>query len=236
MKRKWLARLPGLIGLAGWLAATGAREARAAQNPATLNINVTITQNLSVAVVASGVAQTTQTVNWNTGTPNDRLVNDGTGGRPSSMTVLNDSGGQTERWALSTNANSINAQGGAVSWARVGSTTSVGADQFAIQAVFGSSNTAVNGCLSSGHGDWNSGGATPLDTSLQTYGSGSPALFVGASLTNAGGTPNPDSSSPQPGEMYANSQRVLCWRVTTPATTSTSQTQNIQLIVTAQTP
>jgi len=208
----WLA-LAGLLGV-------GKAEAA---NPAYLNINVAINANLSVAV--NGVASSTDTgTTWNTATPNQAFAS------ASSATVTNDSGGTSERWALATNANSIDTGGGSPgSWTVAGSTTSVGADQFSLQAVFGSSNTALGGCPAAGSGDWNQAFAPLLTTTPVTYTS---AVFADSNLTNGGGTPNPDNTGNN--RMFAASKRALCWRIITPNSTSTSDTQNIQVIVSAQ--
>jgi hypothetical protein len=201
--------------------------AQAASNvTARLNIDVSITQNLSVAVnTVGGVTTSTQTVNWNTGTANAQLVS------PTTSTVLNDSGGQTERWQLSTNANSINTANNAEVWAVSTDSAAVGANAFALQAVFGSSNTAPGNCPAAGSSDWNQDSANELSAAQQTYTS---ALFADASLNAAGGTPNPDVAGS--GRMRAGSFRALCWRVITPSSTDSVDTQNIQLTVTAIVP
>ena len=213
-KKTWLA-----LGLAlTWLG-----TAAEAANPARLNINVQVTANLSVAV--NGTNTSTQTVNWNTATPNDRLVS------PTTSTVLNDSGGQTERWQLSTNLNSINTANGADSWTVATDSSSVGANAFALQAVFGSSNTASGGCPAFNAASWDASYATEVTDTPATYTS---SVFADSTLNNAGGTPNPDVAGN--GRMFANSRRALCWRVITPSTTDTTDTQNIQLTVTAIAP
>jgi hypothetical protein len=204
------------LALAGLTA--GAAEAA---TTARLNINVSITQNLSVAV--NDAVTSTQTVNWNTSTPNDRLVS------PSTSTVLNDSGAQTERWQLSTQ-NSISASG-VDNWAIAASSTAVGANEFALQAVFGSSNTAAGGCPAFNSSEWDSATADLVTGAPQTYDS---TRFVAASLNAGGGTPNPDVAAS--GRMFAGSFRALCWRVVTPASTNATDTQNIQLYVTAIAP
>ena len=191
-------------------------------NPARLNINVSITQNLSVLV--DEFASSTQTVPWNTANANERLVS------PSSATVRNDSGAQTERWQLSTNANSIPGTGTDV-WAVSSDSSAVGAEQFALQAVFGSSNTLPGGCPVFNSTDWDLAAAAEVTNGLQTYTS---ALFADPNLTEAGGTPNPDVAGN--GRMTAGSKRALCWRVIAPASTVASGVQNIQLIVTALAP
>ena len=215
-KSRWL-WMAAVIGALGW---AGRVEAA---NPAYLNINVTITANLSVAVNESQTS--TQTAAWNAATANAKLVS------PSSATVSNDSGGQTERWALSTNAGSINTMGGTDNWTLAASSTSVGGDAYAVQAVFGSSNTIASGCPITTSGDWDSSFAPLLTTGAATY---TNTRFADTSLNASGGTQNPDV--PGNGRMRSNSKRALCWRVISPDSTSTSDTQNIQVIITAQAP
>src|SRR5207302_1421418 len=118
-----LLALAAMMGLAG--------RAGAVNTSSYLNIDVTFNTALSVAVDAAN--SSTYTVAW-TGVANQELLS------PSSATVTNDSGGITERWKLFTNQNSLAASGSA--WSMAASSSAVGADQFALQAVFGSSNTA----------------------------------------------------------------------------------------------
>ena len=210
-----------LLAALGWL---GVGEAFAA-NPAYLNINVAVNANLSVSV--NGVASSTDTgTTWNTATPNDKFAS------ASSATVRNDSGGQTEKFALSSNGNSIDTGGGSPGvWTLGASSTTVGADEFSLQAVFGSSNTALAGCPAATSGDWNQAFAPLLTSSPVTYTS---TTFADSNLNNLGGTPNPDVTANS--RMFAGSRRALCWRIVTPNSTSTANTQNIQVIVTAQNP
>src|SRR5438270_8952014 len=134
----------------------GAAAPSFAGNEAHLDLDVTIAGSLSVSVSAAN--SSTQTLAWNSSNANEELV------AAASATVTNDSGGLTERWALSTNAQSINTAGNAPSWTLVTSTSPAlpGADQFALQAVFGSSNTAAGACPGVGAADWNDGSAKPL--------------------------------------------------------------------------
>jgi hypothetical protein len=213
-KKTWLA-----LGLA--LAGLTAKEASAA-NPSRLNINVTITQNLSVSV--NNAATSTNTVAWNTGNPNERLVQTAT------STVVNDSGGTTERWQLSTNLNTMPVSG-TDAWTLSVDSSAVAAEQFALQAVFGSSNTAA--CPIAAAAGWDQDTATEITTTPEFYTS---TRFADAALDGGvnGGTPNPDV--PGNGRMFANGRRALCWRVITPLTTVAAATQNIQLTVTAFAP
>lgn len=217
-------KIARLLAAAAALALLGQGAAFAASS-ATVNIDVTIQANLSVEV--SAAASSTQTVAWNTAFPG------GTVASASTATVRNDSGGLTERWALSTNANSINTAGGSDVWTIVSSSDSVGADQIAIQAVFGSSMTAAGGCPAAASTDWNRSYAPPLTTSPVQYTS---AVFADPNLNNDG-TPNPDiTAGGADGRMFADSKRALCWRLVLPSMTSTVQTQNVQITVTAVVP
>jgi hypothetical protein len=138
--------------------------------------------------------------------------------------VSNDTGILTESWKLSTNSHSLDTTGAAQEWTLVGSTSSVGADQFALQAVFGSSHTASCASLP----EWvNSTIAPPLSAATPvTYTS---TVLAATSLTT-NGSYAPDQAS---GLMYAGSSRALCWRAIMPASTSTQNKQNIQVVVTA---
>ena len=216
-KTKWLgAALLAVAGLAGSAQAAGVGS------PSYLNIDVTITASKSVSVLGLNSSTDTST-SWNA-TPNLAVV------APTTTTVVNDSGVLSEGWKLSTNANSLDTTGGAQTWALSASSTSVGADAFALQAVFGSSNTALGGCSAS---SWNNGTISPLLTS----GAGvayTAAVFADSALNAAGGLFAPDSGV----NMLANAangqgKRAMCWRVILPASTATLNKQNIQVIVTA---
>jgi len=215
--------LPGAALLALLAAAGLAGTASAANTSSYLNIDVTFNTALSVAVDASN--SSTYTVAWS-GVANQALLS------PSSATVTNDSGGITERWKLFTNQNSLPASGSA--WSMAASTTAVGADQFAVQAVFGSSNTASGGCSSATNGGtWNIGTSAPLLTT--TFATGLQYTTAGqlasTELVNNGqSTPDAATNS---GSMFANKKRALCWRVIAPQSTSATATQNIQVIVAA---
>ena len=214
------------VALIGWLGASRA-EAVGVGSRSYLNIDVTINANLSVSV--NGANTSTTTFAWDVSLGSTAFTN-----ASSSVTVANDSGSQTERWRLSTTTNSIDNTGGGVqNWSLATSSTSPGADKFAVQAVFGSSNTAVGGCPAPGAATWASDVEAPLLTVDPVTYTGT--VFSAPALNNDG-EPTPDGSSPNPGEMFAGSMRALCWQVVTPNTTSTTHTQNIQIIVTAQAP
>lgn len=205
------------------------RLAVVAASSATVSIDVSIQANLSVSV--DSAESSTYAVTWLASAGNAKLVG------PSTATVTNDSGGLTEKWALSTNAQSLT-QGVGGTWSLSVSSSSVGSDQFAVQAVFGSSATAQGGCPTAGASDWDESFAPPLTASPVVYTS---AVFADANL-NAGGSGslslfNPDhTAGGSDGRMHAGSKRALCWRVVTPLTTGTVETQNIQITVTAVLP
>ena len=209
------------LGLALAMAGLTQKAQAAATTTAYLNIDVTITAQLSVKV--DNVASSTYGITWN-GTPNQQFASD----TLSSATVTNDTGILSERWLLATNANSINVPGNAANWAVSASSTAIGADKFALQAVFGSSRTAAGGCLIPGAGTWNDNVAAPLiSATQQMYTS---TRFVGSTLTQDGASPAPDLAG---GTMYGNGKRALCWRLIMPDSTSTQDTQNVQILVTA---
>jgi len=204
------------------MAALGVKaQAAGVGNPSYLNIDVTITASKSVAVNTVQSSSDTSTT-WN-GTPN-LAVNP-----TSTATVKNDSGILSETWSLSTNASSLSPSG--TTWARQNSTTTVGADQFAVQAVFGSSNTTTCAAAS-----WTNGTiAPPLTTGAGTLYTGGGALADTALVNN--GTSSPDNVS----TMYAFNAatgaglRALCWRLILPSSTAApnNAVENIQVIVTA---
>ena len=218
-RMKWTSAAAVLAALA-WLVPAKAHAA----NPAYLNIDVSVTEVLSVTV--NGVASSSVTASWNSSVPNSLIVG-------SSATVVNTAGGP-EKWELSSDTNSIDTGSQNISWTLVTTTASApGTNQFAVQAVFGSSNTANVGgnCISASSSDWNASYATPLTTTPAVY---SNALFADSSL-NASGTYQPDNT-PLTGDLLNTSQRALCWRLEMPAATTTTDTQNIQVIVTAANP
>ena len=212
---KWLgAALLAVAGLSG--------QARAAATTSYLNIDVTISGTKSVTV--NGVASSTDATSVSWTTPNQVVP------APATTTVRNTSGVLNESWELSTNASALSA---GVAWSQGGSSTTVGTDVFALQAVFGSSNTTAGQCA--GSASWGSGTIAPLLTA-------SPVLYNTAgtfadSALNTNGLFNPDTGS----TMFAYNattgagQRALCWRLIMPqTTTATSGTvENIQVVVTA---
>ena len=217
-------RTTGLSWLgAALLAAAGLAGRAEAATSAALNIDVTISGSKSVAVNSVASSSDTTSVSWTT--PNQAIPS------PSTVTVTNNSGVLSEGWELSTNASALAPSG--TPWTLAGSTTSVGAEQFAVQAVFGSSSTTSGQCAS--NASWTKGTIAPI---LQT----TPQQYVASGLYADSGLATGGASTYQPdngNNMYPYSattgvgRRALCWRLILPLSTAQSATQNIQVIVTA---
>ena len=136
-KAKWLG-----AALLAAMAMTAAR-ASAATSPSYLNINVTISNNLSVTV--DTLQTSSQTVSWSGAAT---LV------AAATATVVNDSGYISERWSLSTTASSFDLATGAAA-----------ADQVALQAVFGPAGVAAGVCSGA---IWSNGTSAPVLSTSQT--------------------------------------------------------------------
>jgi hypothetical protein len=217
-KKLWLGAALGVLALLGVKA-----SAAGVGSPSYLNIDVTISASKSVSIVGLNVSS--QSTTW---------TGQATLAAASTAAVRNDSGVLSEGWQLSTTANSIDATTGGAGWTIASSSSNLAADNVAVQAVFGSSNTVLAGCPAAGAADWNSGTvAPPLTTTLQTYG---PTLFADATLNNNGQFV-PDTAS----TMFAYNattgagQRALCWRLAMPSSTSLNpaHVQIVPVIVTA---
>lgn len=208
----------GLVALACLAGKAGAS--------ATAYLNINVTFNNAMSVTVDSVETSTYVKNWTTANEVLRSV--------SSATVSNNSI-VTERWKLYTNDTSLTTSGS--SWTLVGSTSlaAVGPDQFALQAVFGSSHTAETGCNSATDaGTWNlTPNAPPLSYS---WASGVQYTSAGAlaspELTASGGLSTPDVGT-NGGSMYGGGKRALCWRIIAPQSTTATQTQIVQVIVAA---
>lgn len=221
MKTKTKAWLALGLGLGALLSGDRAWAA----NPARLNLNVSVTASLSVAV--NSAASSTQTLSWDTANPNQEKVS------ASTVAVINDSN-VVEKWALSTLGRSIDQATGGEGWTLDTSTETLpGADAYTVQAVFGSSNTTLAGCPAAGAASWIQDYAPELTTGLATYGDTATSLFEDSTLTAGGGLPGPDV--PASNRLVKNSKRALCWRMFMPAST-TFLDQTIQVVVTAQLP
>ena len=227
MNRMKMTALAVALALAG-LCATWAHAVVVAYTPtAVLNIDVTISAAVSVQVDGAGSSSYTA-VGWS---PTNRVLVS-----PSTATVTNVSGGLNEQWWLSTRANSINITGNAKTWSLAASTitTAVGADSFAVQAVFVSS-VAVQ-CPAYNDWRWATASATPLTTVPAQY-TGIQNQFWFNEYDTVDHQSWPDNLANNTMSAYIAAtgagQRALCWRVVGPSTTSTPEMQNIQIIVTA---
>lgn len=223
-KRMWTAAAAAVIALLG-----ASRASAGVGSPSFLNIDVTITATVSVAV--NGVNSSTHTaLAWNTNTANQEFT---AGVEASSVTVTNDSN-VTEKWLLSAGPTSVNTAGNGTSWTLATSTSPSlpGADKYAVQAVFGSSNTVAGGCPGNGNAAWQNGNFAPvLTTSLQQY---TDVFFNDTALNTGGGLSGPDTGAGATSRIKASDKRVLCWRLIMPSSTATVDPQNVQIIVTAQ--
>ena len=202
MKKKWLVAAVALLGLT-------AVRAQAANPSAYLNIDVTITNNVSVSVI--GVQSATQTVTWS-----GQATLTG-----STATVTNDSGYLAERWELTTTPTSWDSGTGAAGWA-IGSTQA--ADQVKLQAVIGASGIGAS-CAG---GNFGSAVISPaLTSATQT-----PYTQTVLADTGLGGASAlPDNAVTN--RVLAGRTRALCWQMTMPTSTSFTGTQVVPIIVTA---
>jgi len=219
---KWLgAALLAVAGLAGTAKA-------APTNPADLYILVTVAGNKSVTVNGTQFSTST-TLAWG-GVPNQTFASVA----GATTTVQNNGSILTEGWELSTSATFD--QTAATPWANAASTTSVGTNQFAVQAVFGSSATAAGGCPAAAAADWNNSAfASALTNAPVQY---TTVQYADTGLNTGGGT------TWEPDNVVTNQmlpfnagtgvgQRALCWRVMMPSSVTTVDTQEIVIVVTA---
>ncbi len=204
-KMKLLGAALALLGLTG--------VARAANPSAYLNIDVTIVNNVSVSVI--GVQSATQTVTW---------TGQGVISAASTATVTNDSGYVSERWELTTRANSWDSGTGAAGWT-IGATNA--ADTVQLKAVFGAAGIAQASCV--GATLFNNNVIAPaLLSSTQTPYT---ATILADTIVGAGGVAaRPDTAQDR---ILAGRTRALCWQLTMPTSTSLTGTQVVPVVVTA---
>ena len=203
-KAKWLG-----AALLAAMAMTAAR-ASAATSPSYLNINVTISNNLSVTV--DTLQTSSQTVSWSGAAT---LV------AAATATVVNDSGYISERWSLSTTASSFDPATGAAGWTIAGAAA---ADQVALQAVFGPAGVAAGVCSGA---IWSNGTSAPVLSTSQTQYT---QTVLADTLTSAGAY-QPDMVASN--RVSAGTTRALCWKLAMPTSTSITGTQVVPVVVTA---
>ena len=209
-RKKWKWSGAALIAAA---ALCGRAEATGVGNPSYLNIDVTVTSNLSVSVstvrVSSQAAGT-----WN-GTPGAFMQ------AAATATITNDSGYISERWGLSAPTNAFDSATGNATWA-IGAAS--GVDQVEVQATLGGAASTDAQCAASQ--SWNGGVIAPALTNatLTEYTS---TTLVDTSMAAA--TPDIVGTN----RMNAGSSRALCWRLTMPQSTSFTGIEVVPVIVTA---
>jgi len=200
----------------GWLAAAALLgawtvEAQAAATPtAQLNINVTITSNLSVKV--DTVETSSQSVTWGGASS---IVAQAT------ATVTNDSAYMASNWRLTTAASSFDPATGAVGWT-IGATG--GVDTVAVQATFGATGLAAAGCSGATWADANV--APTLTTTPVTY---TQSVLSDTALGGVGARPTNSGTD----KMNAGNSRPLCWKLTMPTSTAITANQVVPIVVTA---
>ena len=191
--------------------ALAAGRARAIQNPAYLNIDVTITNTVSVAV--GGIQTSTQSVTWSGQATLANVL-----GAP--MSVSNDSTYFASQWRFSTPTNSLDSTNGSAGWV-IGATA--GTDQVEVQAGIG-----PTGLASCAGASFASGVITPAlsNTTPITY-----TQLVLAETTALGAGSAPDNTANN--RMNAGSHRSLCWQLSMPTSTTLTDAQVVPIIVTA---
>ena len=200
---KWLGvAVVALLGLAGSAHA-------GVGNASYLNIDVTITQTLSVAV--NTVNTSSEAITWS----GQSFLT-----QAATTTITNDSGFFAEQWKLSTFATSFDQTNGNPGWTVA---TVPGIEQLEVQAVFGTSGGATS-CASANFTNAAVDKALSNTTPL-TY-----TLTQLNDVTGLGGT-GPDNTSTN--KMNAGSQRSLCWKLSFPTSTALTNAQVVPIIVTA---
>jgi hypothetical protein len=214
-KTWWLgAAVLALLALSGRAQALGVIS-----STATLSIDVTVSGTLSVNINSANTSS--QTVNYSGS--NMLMVS------PSTVAVQNNASLLSSRWKI----NSANAYDtvGSDPWTLVTTTAAVGADQFAIQAVFGSSNTAAGSCPATTATEWNSSTIAPALTAGAASAVQYTATTFADSNLNSNGSYQPDVLGT--GYMNAGSVRVLCWRIVGPSSVTAADSEIVPIMITA---
>ena len=179
-----------------------------AANPSYLNIDVTITNTVSVSV--GGLQTSTQSVTWSGATT---LANVTT-----PVAVKNDSTYFASSWKFSTPTTSFDSTNGNAGWTIA---TPAGLETVAVQVALGP--TGLGSCTGA---VWTNMAVTPSLTNA------APITFtqsVLAETTQLGAGSAPDSGT----LLNAQSQRQLCWQLTMPTSTSLTHAQVVPIVVTA---
>lgn len=216
------------------VALTGLGGGRAGAVPTTnarLTIDVSVNANLSVKLDGVDTSTRTDAVTPG-GTP---AVNSG-----STITVTSDATGVNEFWKLSS-ANAPKKLDGSAGWTLATSTSGAGGpstDQFALQALFVSSNTVAGGCPAGGASDWDQARSVPLSATPQTYtkqtGNGGAGRFAHPTdVGGATGDPDINAAGANDGRMRVAGKRGLCYRIIPPSDVTFTDNVLVYLTVTA---
>ncbi|MBI3564732.1 MAG: hypothetical protein HY079_06010 [Elusimicrobia bacterium] len=193
------------------VAALGVKaQAAGVGSPSYLNIDVTISNNLSVSV--SSVRTSSYAATFD-GTASFQVAG-------ATTAVVNDSGYIAERWELTAPASSFDSATGSAGWSIA---TTAGVDAVKLQAVFIANGQAS--CATANFADPNV--APALTSATQT-----PYTATVLADTSLGGAASqPDNTSTN--RMSASSSRALCWKLTYPTSTSYTGVQVVPVVVTA---
>ena len=228
-KAKWT--VAGLLALG---ASLGGVRSWAGNTSATANLMIDVTVNANVSVIINSVVNSSVSVP--SVTPGGAAVIS-----PSSSTVSNNGTGVTEFWKLSS-ANAIDSNTNGAGWTLASSTGTM--DQFALQALFISSNAAANDCTATvAAADWNQAYAAPLTATPVYYRSSSyasGAMFADqTTIGTVKGNPDYASGGLNDGRMMPSSAgggagvRGFCYRIMPPASVSGLDNQILYVTVTA---
>jgi hypothetical protein len=274
-EKKMKTRKKLILALAATLAlGVGAAKTALAGNPADLDLYVTFNGQLSVAVDGVGASSVTlQAYDDGTNTLEGNPYKNAYAAPVTSDTVTNN-GSIVEQWELDAST-----QSGGGNWELTDATgtaapilsaqnqetcsgTCPGANQYAIQALFVSSNTTAgvygsgNDCIAVSSTAWDANSSTiPVHAGWASATAANPGYVVYTSTAVASpeiingtngypdynvlgvnhftGTSSPGDMLPLGDQTPGNGQRGLCVRVTMPSATSTTATQEIQLEITA---
>ena len=226
-KAKWV--VAGLLALGASL--LGGRS-WAGNSTASANLMIDVTVNANVSVLINTVVNSSVSVA--NVTPGGAAVIS-----PSTATVTHNGTGISEYWKLSS-ADAIDSNTNGAGWTLASSTGTM--DQFALQALFISSNAAPSDCTATVAGtDWNQAYAAPLTSTPQYYRSSSNASPMFSDQTAIGkSNGNPDvvgggndgRMSPFGGAGGVGA-RGFCYRIMPPSSVSSADNQILYVTVSA---
>ena len=138
-----------------------------------------------------------------------------------------------EFWKLGSE-NASKKSDGSLGWTLQTSSSNLGTDQFAMQALFISSKAALGDCPPAADTAWNQANAAPLTSSAVTYTHGlSTGKFAYQTLIN-GDFGDPDfTTGGNDGRMKPGSSRGFCYRIVPPSDVTFTEEVMAYVIVTA---